>query len=346
METGQVRSKRFARLLPMTAVIVSLAAFFCSSEPDVPSSTSGTEMAKVTLNFGPSMTYGPLMIARDAGYFEDEGIDVEFVTLHSDSALAALMAGKLDVLSIGVRTGVFNVIQRGAPIQVVIGKGDSGESCTSEAFVAPAAMADRIAAAGGDLEGERIAVTRGGVAEFLVDALLAERGVTLDDVIAIPMPHGAVISAKTEIEAVRYANEPQLSILLAEGSTKMVSTTDAVAPRHQSTFILYGERLLKRDPELGRRFMRAYLRGMDDFNAGKTERNIEILSRYTKLPPEILRQSCLVFTPDDGRIDPADIDPFLDWALARGYLDEPVTAEWWNPSFIEQARSDLAGTVQ
>jgi NitT/TauT family transport system substrate-binding protein len=330
-----------------TALVIGLLAISCgrAESPSVPRASSApATLTRVKLNVNPTITYAPLMIAKEEGFFVEEGIDAELVSLDSNSAVAALVAGKIDVLSAGVRSGVFNMMLRGIPMQAVADKGHSGPTaCTPEAFVAPAAMAKRIAAKGGSLRGERLALVRGGIAEYLVIRLLARQNLTLADVIAIPMPQGAPVSSRDKIEAVRYVGEPNLSALISEGMTTILATTEEVAPGHQSTFIVYGKRLLHDDPDLGRRFMRAYLRGVRQFNAGKTERNVDIVSRFTKLPPEITRQSCWIAIANDGRIDPKAVQPFLDWALAQQYLDGPVTtALWWNPSFVDHANQSFS----
>jgi len=336
----------FLRVSMGCAIALSCAASSCSREKSAPAPVAPAQRVRVTVNFNPSFTYGPLMIAKDEGFFEEEGIAIETVSLDSNSALAALTAGKLDVLSTGVRSSVFNLIERGEPIQVVVGKGQAKSSCGAEAFVAPNAMAKRIAAKGGSPKGERVAIVRGGVAEFLVAKLLAKHDLSNEAVTMVPMPHGAPAWSREEMDAVRLVGEPNLSILLSEGRTSVVATADEVAPRHQSAFVVYGKRMLRDDPDLGRRFMRAYLRGARQFNEGKSDRNVEILSRHMKMPPEIIRGACWATTADDGRVDPADVEPFLEWALAKGYLDAPVTATWWNPSFLDDALRSLDGKTQ
>ncbi|HEX8617956.1 MAG TPA: ABC transporter substrate-binding protein [Thermoanaerobaculia bacterium] len=303
--------------------------------------------SRVTLNVNSTMTYAPLMIAKEEGFFAAEGIDAELVSLDSNAALAALVAGKLDVLSCGVRSGLFNVMLRDLPIQVVADKGHSTSACATEAFVAPAAMAKRIEEAGGELRGERVAVVRGGVAEYLVARLLERRKLTLDDVIAIPMPQGAPVSSRDRIEALRYTSEPNLSALIAEGATRVVATTEEVEPGHQSAVLVYGKRLLRDDPALGDKFMRAYLRGVRQYNEGKSDRNVAIISRYTKLPAESIRAACWIAIADDGHVDAKGVQPFLDWALKKRYLDAPIATEkWWNPAFADRAARSLAVRAQ
>jgi len=320
-------------------LLIALALVACAKQPEQPA-TSATkpQLTKVTLNLNPSLTYGPLMIAKAEGFFAAEGIDAEFASLDSNSALAATVAGKLDVLSAGVRSGVFNMIRRGEALQVVADKGHSQKTdCTAEAFVAPPAMAQRIAEKK-SIRGERIALVRGGVAEYLIVRLLEHFDVTANDVVLVNLPQGAPVSSREQLDAIRYTSEPHLSSLVAGNAAKIIATTEEVAPGHQSTIIVYGKRLLRDDPELGRRFMRAYLRGVRRFNEGLTDRNVAIFSRYTKLPPEIIRKTCLTSIANDGRVDPKAVQPFLDWALEKRYLDGPVeTSAWWNPSFIEAA---------
>lgn len=300
--------------------------------------------AKVRLNVNPTLTYAPIMIAKDEGFFAEEGIDAEFVSLDSNSAVAAAAAGKIDVLSAGLRSGVFNLIIKGVPLQIVADKGHAeARSCFSDAFIAPIETAKRIEAAGGSLRGERIALIRGGLMEFLTSRLLTSRGLTPADVVVLQLPNGSAASSRDKLDAVRLTTEPNLSGALAEGWAKVVASADEVQPGHQNSVLLYGKRLLHDDPELGKRFMRAYLRGARRYGEGKTDRNVAILSRYTKLPPDVIRRACWIPVSGDGRIDPRGIQPFLDWALEQRYLDGPIaTSKWWNPRFVDAANTSPA----
>ena len=294
------------------------------------------------MNVNPTLTYGSIMIAHDEGFFAAEGIDAELVSLDSNSAVAAAASGDLDVLSAGVRSGVFNMILKGVPMQVVADKGHSrAGACASEAFIAPVETARRIAATG-TLRGERVALTRGGTVEFLAARLLERYKVEPADVVIVQLPHGTAASSRDRIDAVRFASEPNVSSALAEGWAAAIATTEEVAPGHQIAILVFGKRLLQDDPELGRRFMRAYLRGVRRFNEGKTPRNLAILARHTRLPEDLIRRSCWGSIANDGRIDPRAVQPFLDWALERDYLDgEIAVAQWWNPAFVDAATRHL-----
>jgi NitT/TauT family transport system substrate-binding protein len=312
-----------------TAALV-LLALACKREEHV------VARAKVRLNINQTLSYAPIMIAKDEGFFADEGIDAELISLDSNSAVTAAAAGKLDVLSMGVRAGVFNLIRKGVPLQIVADRGHSvAERCDADAFIAPLAMVQDIAAKGGDLRGRRVTMVRGGVAEYLTVRLLETRGLTINDVEATQIQQGTSFATRDQLDAVHLTSEPTLSHALSEGWAGVLATAESVAPGHQNAILVYGKRLLKDDPELGHRFMRAYLRGVRRFNEGKNERNVAILSRYTKLSPDIIRRACWIAISENGHIDPNGVQPFLDWALKAHYLDGPITvSQWWNPSYL------------
>ena len=50
--------------------------------------------------------------------------------------------------------------------------------------------------------------------------------------------------------------------------------------------------MLEMDKEVGVRFMVAYLKAVRQFSGEKSDRNLEIISKYTQLPAEELKQVC------------------------------------------------------
>ena len=96
------------------------------------------------------------------------------------------------------------------------------------------------------------------------------------------------------------------------------------------------------NPDAGRRFMVAYLKAVRQYNQGKTERNLEILAKYTKLDKELLTEACWPSFRSNGRINVRSILEFQDWAVKAGLLDNRVTVDqFWNPGFIEHANKIL-----
>lgn len=318
----------------------------CATPESGEGTAQGRQLQSVRIHISPSIKFAPLMIAKDEGYFAEEGIDAEFVTADAPSALLATVSGDVDVYPGPVRSAIFNLIIRGSDIRVVAGKGDLAPGpCPAEAFVAPSGMAARIAAAG-TIRGEKIAVIRGGVTEYLIDQLIAKYGLTRADVELTDMPQGDHLTRSTmKVEAIRYLAEPHLSQQIASGEVKIVATSEDVAPGHQHDVLVYGGRLLRNDPDLGHRFMRAYLRGVRRYGEGKLDRSVDSISRHTGLPPEIIRGACWMRIAEDGQIPDPAIQPLLDWLLKVGYLEKAVARpEWWDPRFVDAAVGRSDGT--
>ncbi len=342
----QTIPRRFAAALLFLSV-VSVACHREQPAPVAGSRAQAKPLTKVRLNVNPTMTYAPFMIAKEEKFFEREGIDAELVRIDANSALVAATTGELDVVSGPIRSGLFNVMLRNAPVRIVADKGQLRPTdCVLEAFAAPVKIADRIQAAGGSVRGEKFALIRGGFTEFMIDKFLAQQNLTRKDIGFIQIPPGdATVSSRRQIEAIRYLQEPNLSNGLSKGIYKVIASAESVAPGQQHGVVMYGKRLLYDDPDLGRRFMRAYLRGVRRYNKGKTKRNVEIISRQTNLPVEIIERSCWLPIANDGRIETKSMNALLDWSMAQGYLDTPVPLDkWWDPRFTDAANQSLAAT--
>lgn len=327
------------------ALALLLAA--CQREQPAPAAAPAKALTKVRVNVNPTLTYAPFMIAKEEKFFENEGIDAELVRIDANSALVAATTGELDVVSGPIRSGIFNVMLRNAPLRIVADKGQLRPAdCVIEAFAAPGKIADRIQAAGGSVRGEKFSLIRGGFTEFMIDKFLAQQKLTRKDVAFIQIPPGdAAVSAKKQIEAIRYVQEPNLSNGISKGMYRVIASAERVAPGQQHGVVMYGKRLLYDDPDLGHRFMRAYLRGVRRYNEGKTKRNLEIITLHTKLPAEIIERSCWLPIANDGRVEMKSMNALLDWSMAQGYLDGAVPLDkWWDPRFVDAANQSLAAT--
>lgn len=330
------------RVRPVAVLL--LLALACGRENVSPTAGLAKPLTKVRVNLNPTLMYAPFMIAKDEGFFAAEGMDVELVRVDANSALVAVATGELDVMSGPIRSGLFNVMLRDPRVRVVADRGRLTPSdCVVEAFAAPIPIAERIEAKHGDVRGEKFALIRGGFTEFMVDAFLAQRKATRKDVSFMQIPAGdSAASAKRQIDAIRYVQEPNLSNGLSKGMYKIVEPAENVVAGQQHGLVLYGKRLLYDDPDLGHRFMRAYLRGVRRYSEGKTRRNVAIISAHTKLPVEIIQRSCWLPFASDGVVDMKSTNALLDWSLAQGYLDAPVpVGKWWDPRFVDDANRVL-----
>ncbi len=174
--------------------------------------------------------YGPFYIARDKGFFKEEGVDVE-LSIMEDTPLkmGAFMAGQLDmVASTADEFPIY--LKDGKSIRYVLAVDNSkgGDGIVSNKEINSVA----------DLKGKKVAFEEGSVSQFFFNAVLKEAGLTQADVEVVNMTAtdaGTAFASKNVDAAVTW--EPALSQgansahgkLLVSSADKPGLITDVVA---------------------------------------------------------------------------------------------------------------------
>ena len=287
------------------------------------------------------LSFAPFFIAQEEGYFADEKLEVEFVSFkRSSEAVVPLVQGELDVLAGTISFGLLNAMARGSNMQFVADRGYvEAAGCVNGGIVARRQLIE-----GGQLdtldqiEDMRVAVNPAASRGYLVDLVLEQAGLTYDDIEVVDVSNPALIGAMANGTIdLAVTSEPWVTRLIDEADAEMWLPYGEIAPGFQMGYVAYGPNLLEENRDAGQRFMNAYLRAVRQYKEGKTERNIQIMSKHTELDPELLRQVCWQSFAD-GMINVESVLEFQDWALENGYLDSLVPEEqFWDPSFVQDA---------
>lgn len=302
------RVAMFVAPLALSALVVGCTAPADSANP--------RPRAKVRVSLNPHVSWAPIMIAHAEGFFAEEGLDVELVTaLRSDESLVALVSGDIDVRPGPLHAGFLSAIAQGAAVRITAGQGVlAPDGCTYFGIV----MRKGLDAAAPEMR--RLRASQDGVTRYVVHRMLASRGLSLDAVetVRLPDPVMVVSLENGSVDAIA-ASEPTLSRLAAVG-TPWISAED-VLPSFQWGVIAFGERLLGADREIGRRVLRAYRRGVLQYRAGKTPRNLAIIADGTGDTVEHLRQVCWPTFTEASDVNWESIAEFQAWAREEGLLD-------------------------
>ncbi|HET6617049.1 MAG TPA: ABC transporter substrate-binding protein [Gemmatimonadota bacterium] len=311
----------------------------CGSEAD--SVGDGERNSAMTIDLGirPFLTSAPLYIAMEEGYFADEGLDVRIHLLagHSATSLVLLEHGDIDVVTGSIFLGLFNAINEGSGIRIVADKGHFERGgCSPYALVVRSDLAGKLRAPA-SVRGLRIDINPSLVEGYFVESWLEGSGLSLDDldVRAMPLParHDAMNRGLLDLST---TSEPWLSRLLADGHQVLVSAGQVI-PGMQYGLLLFGPELRVERREAGRRFIRAYLRGVQQYNRGKTPRNMEILGRALELDPAILKRACWPSMRNDGMMDTEPMQGFQKWGFDKGLVDRVLEPEeYWDPSLVNE----------
>ena len=146
--------------------------------------------------------------------------------------------------------------------------------------------------------------------------------------------------------------EPSATRAIQSGSAVKVMGDDEIYPNHQLAVLLYGGNFIKDQPDAARRFMRAYLRAVRDYNdalsngkiAGpNADEVIAVLTEYTPIKDAALYRS---ITPQgcnpDGKLNEASLKNDLEFFKEQGEVKGNVTVEQAvDHSFVEWALKDL-----
>jgi NitT/TauT family transport system substrate-binding protein len=308
------------------------------------------EPVKVKVLSMPYITFAPFFIAQDEGYFAEQGLEVEFVQFDGlSTAIPALAQGEIDVVSGHIRASIFSAITGGAEIKVVADKGYVNPTgCADTAILARKSLLE----SGGlkspaQLAGLKVSVDLTNYEGYLMDQILTPAGLTIDDVELvddIPSSTQSEVLGSGAVD-VLFSAEPWLTRILGGGNASLWIAPKECIPDFEYGVVLYGPSFLTKDPEAGNRFMLAYLKGVQQYNQGKTDRNIEILSKYTELDADILNAACWPSVRLDGSINLKSILDFQKWALGKGYISSVITSEQlWDPQFSTAAFQKLNTT--
>ena len=310
--------------------------------------TASSELMKVKVVTLPFITFAPYYIGVEEGYYEKYGIEVELVEFTvQEEILPALSSGQVDVSSGLVSAGIFNAMTRGSEIKIVADKGYvDPNGCTNWSVLGRKDLVEAGELETADqLDGLTVNIVPATWLEYFLFEVLAEGGLTLDDIEKVNISSPAVPEAldSGQIDAAVNA-EPWVTRLGAAGHVPVLGLPQDLTPGQSGAVQLYGPTLLGDNRDVGVRFMAGYLESVAQYAEGPTERNLEIIADFSQLPEDLLTTMCWPAINPTGDVDIEGIMQFQDYAADREYLDAKVEAEQFlDSSFLEEARQMMEG---
>lgn len=171
-----------------TAAPETTAAEAAATTTEAVGETAETfETAKVRVAYMPNMGSASLATtAREMGYFDEMGLDVEMVEFQGGPAeIAAMASGDIDISQIGHGAHALCVEGEALIFQI---------DCTSLADAVIANKEKGISSVE-ELKGKTVAVTSGTSAEIILNLALQAAGMTQDDIETVEMDANGVVSA-------------------------------------------------------------------------------------------------------------------------------------------------------
>jgi NitT/TauT family transport system substrate-binding protein len=301
-----------------------------------------------------SISDAGVFVARERGYFRDQGIEVEVIPFQSGpNTIAPLAAGELDVAGGTVSTALFNAIERGVGIKAVADKGISRPGFEYSQLVLRRDLWDsgqvREMA---DLRGRRVAIVsdRSG-AESQLAQTLARGGVGVGEVDApvLGFPDMVVALGNRAVDAAVII-EPLLGAAVERGAAVTWEpgySSAAYGGVYQAGILVVSGRFAAQ-PDLVRRFLIGYLRGVRAYNDAFTKGEgrpevVRILTEQSTIKdPAVYDRMQMAGLDPDGRLFRQSLQRDLDYFRQQGYYTGPLTLDdIIDSSYVDSAAQQL-----
>lgn len=345
-------------LLVLLLTLTSCQSFAIPADSSVTNESSTVEVdadtdTQTTLRVGylPFISYAPLYIAAEKGYYAEQGLEVELQRFRSGSLMIApLSTGQLDVGAGQAGAVLFNAAEQALDVKIAVAGPSERKGSTVMPFLIHRALVDNGTVTSlSDLAGRRVAINvEGGVDEYMTARILAQVGLSLDDVqmttLSIPDQPTAYANEAIDASIVPF---PLAGQVLNDESAQILVDISEVLDGLQTGVVYFGQHLLTpENEEVGVRFLIAYLQAARDLQGDgwRSEENLTIIQQYTEVPMVALENGAPPYVHPDGEINTDSLADQQLFFIERGYANykEPLSIDQLlAPQFLEQALAQL-----
>ncbi len=290
-----------------------------------------------------SSNYAPYFNAVEQGYFKDEGLDVEIVNAGGGIATPALISGEMQFST--SPASAFSAILKGARLKVIVAEADR----PTYQLWTTAADLDTIQ----KLKGQRVGIqTRGDTFEIWMRLVLKAHGMSGDDVGYTPLGFGnatRLAAMKTgSLPAVVMSSLDVAALRQGGGLGKGHLLEDAMKDRIRMPYngVATSDALIKENPDLVLRFVRAVLKGTRFMTAfkDKTLANVMKYNKQDRHSIEIDYDDVVRTLTKDGSVPPSVQQAEAETRAELMQLPKdkiPPLAQMYDFSFVHKASASL-----
>jgi NitT/TauT family transport system substrate-binding protein len=325
---------RLFRLLPITFFTVTVLAELGITD------SNAAEATTVRVGTSNSSSDVAFFIADKKGYFKQEGLSITLTPFDSAARMVApLGADQLDVGGGAPSAGLYNAVARGINIKIVADKGSSPPGYGYNPLLVRKDLVDSGKFKGfKDLKGLKVAAPAMGTSpDAILNEALKKGGLKYSDVEVVYMgfPQHVLALQNGAVEA-SVTTEPSATRAVQSGAAVRFQN-DAIYPNQQIAVVLYGGKFIKDNPETAKKFMRAYIKAIRDYNdalkdgriAGQNaDEIIAILTEYTPVKdPNVYKTIVPNGCNPDGKVNEASLKKDFEFYKSRGLIEGNVTVE-------------------
>lgn len=284
----------------------------------------------------------PFYVAQEAGYFEQEGVEIELIPV--SSALERdqlLLTEEIDLmLNDLISTGIFNQDETRVVI-VALARRAYEEAPQFRILAAPRSNITIPS----DLVGKEIAISENSVIHYIAQRMLEHAGLSADDVTWWPEPNIPVryqLLMEGQLQVVVLPDP--LAQAAIEGGAILVEDDSALVDTDFSQSVLsFRREIVEEQPDKVEAFLRAWMRAAEDINADP-EAYRDLWIENTNVPDSVAESYQLPPFPTYDITQPEAWEDTIDWLIEQEIIEDRVSYEdTVDPSFIEAIAPEDAG---
>lgn len=298
--------------LAMTAVMTASMVACGSKKEEVQ-----TEKTKLTVGVMGSIDAVPLVIAKENGYFEEEGVDLDLqIFKAANDRDAALQAGELD----GVLCDETAIsIYQNSDIDMKI----TGTTNGSWTLVAGK---DSGITSLSDLKGKKVGISKNTMIEYLADDIALSNGLEVSDIekVAIPAMAARLEALKNNQIDAAILPAPFNDTAVADGGVEITKIYNKDIMISVTAFL---QEVIDKDANAIKGFYNAYNKAIEFINSNDISEYEDIIISTVGYSEDM--RGNIVLPEFKTNYLPAEenVQNVLDWSKEKGLLTKDITAK-------------------
>ncbi|MFI5269082.1 MAG: ABC transporter substrate-binding protein, partial [Chloroflexota bacterium] len=349
-------ARRNARAAASGAAAASKPAASPAASAQASAGAAGAKKDVVKLGVLQSASDAGFYVGLDKGWYAEQGIDIQTTQFPSAANMVApLSQGQLDAGGGAPGAGLDNAIARDIGIKMVADKAFVPADSSYLALLVRKDLADNVKSFK-DLKGFKLALSGEAIApQVALDRGMRKEGLTAKDldIVFMGFPDMAAAFAGKSIQAAQPI-EPFATQIPSQGTGVIFKRSNEYSPNDQNAVVLYGPNFVKDRPDVAKRFMVAYLRGIRLYNDAFFKKPkdqaaydyvVGVLTKATTVKDVALyaKMEMPSLNPD-GKMVVQSMKDDQDWYLQNGYQKTKVDIDGGvDMSYADYAVQQLGG---
>ena len=291
---------------------------------------------------------GGLYLAVERGYFKAENIDIDLKFFEAAQPIAvAVASGDVQFGLTGISGGSLNLAAKGA-MKIIAGQGGEKKGVVGNTLVASNEAHAKGIASFEKVGGASVAITQvGSTFHYQLGQIATAKGFPLASVQMKPMQSLPNMIAAVKTNQVDAAIlPPHIAGPMAQrGEVKIIGPLSDIAD-YQYGALFAATKLVNDNRDLAQRFVRAYVKGLKDYNAAFMRKDAQgnratdeaamkagaEIGKYVFASdaPDVAAKKVIasaVFCDPDGKLDTANIEQQVAWYKAEKLVDAGLDAK-------------------